>query len=158
MSWAGGSGEISLGRRSLLGPPAVLGAVVFVVAVDVIILLVVIAAAAVFDHTHGMGVDGRIACSASAVFCYDDPVPDIDTARLAMVVIGVSLVASMLVSVLARRGVIVVLICQGLLLALTLTQGLAALHAGEHRQNELRACHYGAAGNCPGIVNLDQPT
>lgn len=155
-SWvSGSSGEVSLGHKSRLGPPTVFGALAFVVAVDLAIVFAVVVVAAIFEVTHGMGVDGRIACSSSVRFCYDDPVPDIDVSRLAMIIIGAGLIASMIVAIAVRRGIIVVLLCQGLLLAITLTQGLSVLHGAEHRQNELRACHYGTAGHCRGILNLD---
>lgn len=158
-SWvAGSSGEVSLGQKSRLGPPTVFGAIAFVLAVDLAIVFAVVAVAAIFEVSHGMGVDGRIACSSNVKFCYDDPVPDIDISRLAMIMIGTGLIVSMVVAIVVRRGIIVVMLCQGSLLVITLTQGLAVLHAAEHRQNELRACHYGIAGHCPSILNLDRPT
>ena len=67
---------------------------------------------------------------------------------------GLGLVASMIAAVLVRRGIVAVLLCQGVLLVLILTQGFSVLNAAEHRQNELRTCHYGAAGSCVGIANL----
>ena len=155
-SWvAGSSGEVSLGHKSRLGPPTVFGAIAFLVAVDLAIVFAVVLVAAIFEVSHGMGVDGRIQCSSNARFCYDDPMPDIDISRLAMIIISVGLIVSMVVAIVVRRGIMVVLLCQGLLLAITLNQGLSVLHAAEHRQNELRACHYGVAGHCRGILNLD---
>jgi hypothetical protein len=157
-SWTNTGGTVRLGGRRLFGEHAIVGALVAVVAVDVLMFVGVALAVAFLYHAQGVSPStGRIQCRIDGSFCYGDPVPTIDAIQLALIVYAAVLLGSVIFSIAMRRGMITVLICQLLLLAFLFAHGLSGLHAAEHRQQLLRECHYGADGNCPGIRNLAAP-
>lgn len=132
-----------------------IGAVIAVIALDVIMFVAVALAVGFLYHAQGVSPStGRILCRADGSFCYDDPTPTIDAIQMAIAVYAVVLLGSIVLSAVLRRGVITVLVCQLALFVALLGHNLAGLHAAEHRQQLLRTCEYGAAGSCPGIRNL----
>jgi lysylphosphatidylglycerol synthetase-like protein (DUF2156 family) len=148
-SWAFDGRTIGGVQRGRLGEPALLAGLTYIVIVDSLVIFAILVGSAFTP-------DARTSCNAARSFCFDDPVPAIDNNRMAIAVFAVGLIASMIACLAVRRAVIVVVVVQALLLVGLVAHDRSALRGAEHRQDLLRACHYGASGSCPGITNLER--
>ncbi len=95
-----------------------------------------------------------IACRRHLTFCYTDPVPNLVTCQWTMAVLAAVILVTVVGSIVLRHGIVVVLVVQTLLATSLVVQVLPRWSTAAQQQNLLRACHYGASGTCPGIVNL----
>jgi hypothetical protein len=148
-SWAFDGTTIRGVQRGRLGDPAMLAGLTYIFIVDSLVVLAVLVGSAFTP-------EARTGCTVDASFCFDDPVPAIDNNRMAIAIFAVGLIASMIACVVVRRAVIVVVVVQSLLLVGLVAHDGNTLRRAEHRQDLLRACHYGASGRCPGITNLER--
>jgi hypothetical protein len=131
-------------RHRTLGEPFILGAFLAILGIDILAW----GAVEVLRPSEGIG------CTHNLKFCYADPVPGVVTYQWTLAVMTAVIVVTIIGSIVLRHGIVVVALMQTALAIVLVVQILPRWADAAQQQNLLRACDYGASGECPGIRNL----